>query len=133
MIVDASVAARWFLDEPGAEGAQALLHSGEPLFAPDLILVEVAGALRAAVFSGAIDRQDAFMACRRLGEAFEALTPSTRLAPRALELALDLKLGVSACCYLALAEERGEVLVSADRVLIHALRQGPFAATIRLL
>lgn len=43
-VVDASVAVRWFVDAPPSPACVAVLHSGEPLLAPDLIAVEAANA-----------------------------------------------------------------------------------------
>lgn len=43
LVVDASVALKWFLPEPGHEAALAILDAddaGQPLLAPDWLLVE---------------------------------------------------------------------------------------------
>jgi predicted nucleic acid-binding protein len=44
-VVDASVAAKWFVAEPDSEKALALLDQGERFLAPSIIRVEVAGAI----------------------------------------------------------------------------------------
>lgn len=49
VVVDASVAAMWFLPEEHSGHAFALLASGNELAAPDLLRVEVASALLKAV------------------------------------------------------------------------------------
>ena len=46
LVIDASVAAKWFVDEPRRDQARDVLGRGMDLIAPDLILVEVANALR---------------------------------------------------------------------------------------
>jgi predicted nucleic acid-binding protein len=38
LVVDSSVAVKWFLEEPGDREAVALLRSGERLIAPELII-----------------------------------------------------------------------------------------------
>ena len=46
MIVDASVAVKWLVEENGTAAAGALLasHAGD-LRAPDMLMIEVAGAI----------------------------------------------------------------------------------------
>ena len=45
VVVDASVAIKWFVPEVHAEAARRLLREGMTLLAPDLIWAEVANAL----------------------------------------------------------------------------------------
>ena len=45
VVVDASVAIKWFVPEVHAETARCLLREGMTLLAPDLIWAEVANAL----------------------------------------------------------------------------------------
>ena len=44
LVVDASVALKWFVDEDGSDRAVALLDGDEPLIAPDLVVAEVCNA-----------------------------------------------------------------------------------------
>jgi predicted nucleic acid-binding protein len=44
LVVDASVAFKWFAQEDGTDRALALLERGEPIVAPDLIVAEVCNA-----------------------------------------------------------------------------------------
>ena len=44
VVVDASVALKWVIQEDGSEAAEALLRQ-EPLLAPDLLIVECANVL----------------------------------------------------------------------------------------
>ena len=44
LVVDASVACRWFVEEEGSVQAEALLTGDEGLVAPDLIIAEVCNA-----------------------------------------------------------------------------------------
>jgi len=44
LVVDASIACKWFFDEPGADLARTTLLSGELLLAPELIVAELANA-----------------------------------------------------------------------------------------
>jgi predicted nucleic acid-binding protein len=44
LIVDASVAIKWFIDEPGSDAARRLWRNESDLLAPDLIIPEVCNA-----------------------------------------------------------------------------------------
>jgi predicted nucleic acid-binding protein len=49
IVVDASVAAKWFLPEKGSSAALALQEGPSQLAAPDLIRMEVAAAITKAL------------------------------------------------------------------------------------
>ena len=44
LVVDANVAIKWFVEESRSDAARAVLASGEPLVAPDLVVPEVCNA-----------------------------------------------------------------------------------------
>ena len=46
LVVDSSVALKWFLKEHDADQAELVLSAGGELLAPDLVLAEVANGLR---------------------------------------------------------------------------------------
>ncbi len=133
MIVDASVAFKWFVAEQGSDDAHAVLRSAEPLTAPDLIVTEVAAALAKAVAAGALDATDAMASLERLPSLFVELAPAAPLVQRALELSLHLKQPVQACQYVALAEVRAQVLLTADRALYRSATGSRLERHMRLL
>jgi predicted nucleic acid-binding protein len=55
IIIDASVALKWVIEEDGSEAAGALLL-GEPLAAPDLLMVECVNVLWAKARRGVLTR-----------------------------------------------------------------------------
>jgi len=73
LVVDASVAVKWFLPEPDAEPAVALLRAGHRLIAPDLLWIEVASVLWKVVRRGSLTA----------GPARGATLPAARSAPAA--------------------------------------------------
>lgn len=133
MIVDASVAFKWFVAEQGSDDAHAILRSSEALAAPDLILTEVAAALGKAVLAGALDKVDANASLERLPSLFTELAPAAPSVVRALALSLQLKQPLQACLYLALAEEREDILITADRALIKSTAGSKLEKRVRLL
>lgn len=129
MIVDASVAAKWFaVDEVDAD--RAALVTTRRLAAPDLIIPELTNALwakrRRGEFNGPI-RPD------RLRTLITDLVPTLDLAEHALALAVKLDHPAYDCFYLALALQRRSTLVTADTRFADACARGGHAATTILL
>ena len=118
VVVDASVALKWFVAEDDSAAALDLLGSSEVLIAPDLVVAEVSNAAWKAVRSGLMKPEQQDRAASRLGFAFDELVPLALLAPRAVVISRLLAHAVYDCFYLALAEARSATLVTADRRLL---------------
>jgi len=134
VIVDASVAFKWFLPEEQQEQALALLDTDEALYAPDLILAEVSNAMWVRLRGITGDHRPAVSAAASaLPRMLTALMPVADLLPRAIELAFELTHPVYDCVYLALAEQEKAALVTADRRLIEAAVSGGYASYVEAL
>ena len=132
LVVDASVAVKWLVEEAGTDAAEALLD--RDLAAPPLIRIEVANVLRTQVARGTIDPPGADALMRVLQVAPVVLVPvDDAQERRALEIACDLGHPVYDCLYLALAERTGRTLVTADARFLRALRGTPFAGLAEAL
>jgi predicted nucleic acid-binding protein len=123
LIVDASVAAKWFAAEGSSNRARALFATGEPLIAPDLILAEVANVLWKKLRTGLLIPDQVIAAALQLPKYFERLVPIGELLKRATELTIRLDHPVYDCFYLALAERERLPLVSADKRLLALLHR----------
>lgn len=117
VVVDASIATKWLTPEEGTEVAQALLGTGDVLYAPDLIYAEVASALAKKERRGEIGRDLIVEALAALVALPLDTTPSKDLILRAAALAIESGLTVYDCHYLALARHLGASLATADRGL----------------
>jgi predicted nucleic acid-binding protein len=132
VVVDASVALKWVLDEPGSDAAAGL--SGTRMLAPALLLVECGNALWRKGRTGALDLAGARARMAALRRAPVRLVPDESLAEMALELALELAHPVYDCLYLALAEDERVPLVTDDRRLLGTAARSPrIAALVRPL
>lgn len=117
LVVDASVAVKWFFREPGHAKARALLDSGELLIAPSLLLIEVANAAWKRHRRGEVARDIVQEIVLLTAKPFSELVAIEALAPRAATLALDLDHPIYDCLYLALAAREGIHFITADQKL----------------
>ena len=128
IVVDASVALKWVIDEEGSDRASQLLD-GRPLHTPALLLTEAANALWVIRRRGMIDASAAADALEHLRTAPFVLPPADAdLIGPAFRIAQLIDHPVYDCVYLALAVERGAPVVTADRRLISAAKQDPDVA-----
>lgn len=132
VVIDASVALKWVLDEPGREAADALLE--EELIAPSLWLLEAANALWRRTQRGEINGEEAR---ERLSELYNA--PVTTCAIEddllaAADLAHGLAHPVYDCLYLATAIRENTYVVTADSRFHAAVDRSPtLKGRVRLL
>jgi len=119
LVVDASVALKWFLlEEPHADRALAIVQGGATLIAPDLLVAEVCNAAWRSARLGRLSQVQVDEIAASLPRFFDALVSSTGLASRAVTIANQLDHPVYDCLYLALAEAEQASLVTADMQLL---------------
>jgi predicted nucleic acid-binding protein len=122
LVVDASVAVLWVLQQPGSDRADKL-RVGERLVAPSLIAAEIGNALWKAVRRGDSNKADALVALKTAILNLDGTIPLEELHSRALELAMELDHPIYDCFYLALAERERCPLVTADKRLLTAAKK----------
>jgi predicted nucleic acid-binding protein len=112
VVVDASVAIKWVVQEPGSDAALALRRGR--LLAPDLLIAECANILWKKARLGEHTKAEALVAASLLEHADIELAPMRPLLRRATALSVALSHPAYDCFYLALAETRACALVTAD-------------------
>jgi predicted nucleic acid-binding protein len=125
LIVDASVAVRWFVPALAWPSATALLSTEDTLLAPELILAEAANAFWKSSRAGYMKASEMQSAIAQLPGFFEELVPSRDLADEAVEISLGLNHPAYDCFYLALARREAAPLVTADKRLAAAAQRVP--------
>lgn len=118
LVVDASVACKWFFEENLSSEARVLAESDAVFSAPDMILVECANAAWRRVRTNTVPEAQARAFLAALPQWFESLVTSARLHKAALDMALALDHPVYDCQYLALAEDMETRLVTADLAFV---------------
>jgi predicted nucleic acid-binding protein len=132
-VVDASVAVKWFVEEPGSPAACAILTRGEVLVAPDLVLVEASNTAWKKVKRGEMTQEQGEAMVRALPLYFDRLVHTDALIARAYALAHRLDHPVYDCLYLALAEQESVQLMTDDHRLIKAVSRTEFRKRVRSL
>lgn len=133
LVIDASVACKWFFEENLSAEARALAESDAVFFAPDMILVECANAAWRRVSGGTVPAKQARAFLEALPRWFESLVPSVRLHETAFEMACVLGHPVYDCQYLALAEREEMRMITADSVFIDMVSRSQWKNRIESL
>lgn len=125
LVIDASVAIKWFVTEPFSNQARKVLTAYEEgnlaLHAPDLLIAEFANAIwKKQLFQGLteLDAGDILAAFRKLEFT---LTLAATLLPDAYHLAIANRRSFYDSLYLALSIRLNGALVTADERLVNAL------------
>src|SRR5580658_7144418 len=107
IVIDASVAIKWVLPEPGRDEAVLLLKAYESgsvdLIAPSLIMEEVASALSKRCRRKTLTTRQAEQAFRNFASRRPVLATETDFVLPGLLLSLQYQLSLWDCLYLALA------------------------------
>lgn len=133
LVVDASVAAKWFFNEVHSADALQYLTADNQLHAPDFILLELDNLVCKRFRRSEITESEA----RDLREAFRTLPfelhPILNIADGGFELAIQTGRSLYDCLYVALAIAIDATVVTADRRLFDALEGrdlGPYVTWV---
>jgi predicted nucleic acid-binding protein len=122
LVVDASIAVKWVVEEDGTQAALAL-RTRAKLIAPDLLVAECANILWKKVQRGELSKDEAILGVRLLERSDIELLPMRSLLATATRIAVELDHPAHDCLYLALAIENACRFVTADERFIRKLAQ----------
>jgi len=121
IVVDASVVAKWFLEEEYSDKALQLRDDYArgllAIAAPSLLEYEVLNALRYSGAYSARELKEIGVALNKYG--FEIYELEARLKELAIEIAMENNITVYDASYIALAKQLNTVLYTADRELVN--------------
>jgi predicted nucleic acid-binding protein len=133
VVVDSSVAVKWFVPEALSEEATHLLDGTWELLAPDLLVPECGNTVWKKVARDELTRNEARAILAGLAQVPVAIIPSSELVEGALEIAVAHQRSVYDSLYVALAVARECALITADDRLVNALARGPLGGHVRAL
>ena len=122
LVIDASIAVKWVVEENGTPEALALRQKAR-LIAPELLVAECANILWKKVQRGELLKEEALLAARLLQGAEIELLPTRFLFEAATRMSIEIDHPAYDCLYLALAVEKKCQLVTADERLLRKLHQ----------
>ena len=122
LVIDASVAIKWVVEEEGTAEALALRRKGK-LIAPELLVGECANILWKKVQRRELLKDEALLAARLLQAAELELLPMRSLYEPATRMSIELDHPAYDCVYLMLAAESKCRFVTADGRFVRKLRQ----------
>lgn len=122
LVIDASVAVKWVVEEEGTREALELLRKAK-LIAPDLLAAECANILWKKARRGELSTDEAVLAAKVLQRADLEFLPTRPLLEMATRLAIELDHPAYDCVYLAVALAKGCKLVTAGEHLLRKLEQ----------
>ena len=129
MIIDASVALKWLVSEEGSDRAQALLLRID-LTGPTLLHSEVANGLRRKARRGELGDNPNLAGLADTLRRFVQTLDEVPLIGRAIGMATMLEHSVYDCVYLALAEQLGRELVTADAKFLNKVAATELAGLV---
>jgi len=121
LVIDASVAVKWVVQEAGTPDALALRKA--KLAAPDLIIPECANILWKKHRLGQLTAAEASAAAQLLERADIELVAMGAQLHRATELAIELDHAAYDCFYITLAMDKGCAFATADQRLLRKAQQ----------
>jgi predicted nucleic acid-binding protein len=127
LVIDASIAVKWVVEEDGTPEALALRQTAK-LIAPELLVAECANILWKKVQRNELSTQEALLAARLLQGAEIELLPTRSLLEAATKISIEIGHPAYDCVYLALAVQNKCPFVTADERFLQKLRGGRQAA-----
>ena len=130
-VVDASVAAKWFVAEPHSDAARRLLDCGDALHAPDYFLLELDSTVSKWVRRSLISTLEARITRSEFSNLPVKLYPFADLRGEAFEIALETKSSSYDCLYLALSIRLAAPMITADRRFFDNIAAGRLRSHVR--
>lgn len=130
VVVDASVAVKWFIPEQLSADARMFLAAEYELLAPDLLWAELGNALWKKHRRRELDPRTARRLLRDFARVPIEYHASGRWTEAALELAIRHGITVHDGLYLALATGNGCRVVTADRRLHETCQRGALGQVV---
>jgi predicted nucleic acid-binding protein len=132
VVVDASVACKWFFEEERHEDADRILAE-ETLIAPELIYMDVGNVVWKRVKNGTLEKSKSQAIVTQLLTVPFRIADARVLLPHALEISLEHGRTVYDSMYVALAMAHGCKMVTADERLVNSFAGTELASVVRLL
>ena len=133
VVIDASIAIKWFVPENLREQALDVLKAEDHLAAPDLRIPDLASLALEKARRNEISSLQARTIMSGIESSGLELMPASIVCDRAIEIADTLDRSAYDCFYIATAERLDTTLITADARLCTALRDTGLESVVRVL
>ncbi len=133
VVIDASIAIKWFVPENLREQALDVLKAEDHLAAPDLLILDLASLALEKARRNEISSLQARTIMSGIESSGLELMPASIVCDRAIEIADTLDRSAYDCFYIATAERLDTTLITADARLCTALRDTGLESVVRVL
>lgn len=132
LVVDASVAIKWFVPEVHSPESRRWLHGPDELHVPEVFFeLEFTNIVWKKLLRGEFGKQDATDILKGFKKLSVVEHPDSPLISDAFEIASVYRRSVYDSLYLALAERLDGQMLTADQRLVNALAGTPLAHRVR--
>lgn len=132
-VIDASVAAKWFIWEEGTEEAHRLLDSLHSFLVPSLFLAEIDAILTKKVRKKELQIRDAFEKREQFRELPYRAISYGITAEFSFRLSTEFAITLYDATYLAVAVDYETVFYTADKRLVNGMSNTPFDEHVKQL
>jgi predicted nucleic acid-binding protein len=126
LFIDASIAAKWFIEEEHSDAALSVLKKSNRLHAPDFLLLEMDSIICKWIRRSIINQAEGIELRDALRRYPMQYHPIISLLDPAFAISSQTGQSAYDCLYVALAALIKGSLLTADRRLYEGLRNGPF-------
>ncbi|MFO7848004.1 MAG: type II toxin-antitoxin system VapC family toxin [Balneolaceae bacterium] len=125
-VIDACVAIKWFLPEKKYQEAGEILTGFNRFYAPDLFQIEMDAIITKKVRQKLIEPDDAYTMYEEIRNIPIQTVPYSLIGKLAFDLSVALPITQYDACYLAVAVEYDEQVITADMRFIRGMKGTPF-------
>jgi len=125
-VIDACVAIKWFLPEKNYTAAGEILSEHNRLIAPDLFQIELDSIITKKVRQRLIEKDDAYRMFDEIRNIPIQIIPYSLIGQLAFDLSAALPITQYDACYLAVAIEFNQKVVTADMRFVSGMKGTPF-------
>jgi predicted nucleic acid-binding protein len=133
LVIDANVGLKWFIEEPRSTAARKILEKGASFIAPDIVIPEICNVVWKKVKNHEITAEQGQAIVTNVPMILDHIVPSSELAQRAFDLAVQSNHPVYDCLYLALAERESITLITDDAKLVAVAKKAKLARLVQAL
>ena len=133
LVIDANVALKWFIEEPRSPAARKILEKRAAFIAPDIFIPEICNVVWKKVKNQEITAEQGQAIVTNVPTVLDHIVPSSEVAKRAFDLAVQFNHPVYDCLYLALAERESITLITDDAKLVTVAKKAKLARLVQAL